>query len=203
MKRMLVLLLAIMLCSIGTASAQQLFDFDAQVNLPASVGGSLEMYGVIVNGGIVDTPLPIDYLNFEYTIVITGLVWVTDAFSDEYAGGTIAIYKDDSTAADYTNTATFTDGTAILSGTFQNLARTIFFPSSGTGSASGLVDWTGGSRIDELAFADRIGWAFVTGIGGGATVEPGYDEHWDGKVEPLNPIVGVENQSFGGLKSSY
>jgi hypothetical protein len=65
------------------------------------------------------------------------------------------------------------------------------------------VDWTGGTQLGEIAPADQLGWAFVTGIGGGSTVEPGYDENWDGKVEPQEPIVGSEIGSFGAIKSRF
>ena len=58
----------------GSAAAVQFFDFDAQAILPTTVGSSAEVYGIIVNGDAVDTPLPLDFANFEYTIVVTGLI---------------------------------------------------------------------------------------------------------------------------------
>jgi hypothetical protein len=91
----------------------------------------------------------------------------------------------------------------VLSGTIINLTRTIMFPISGTGSASGTLDWTGGSLLNEMAPVDQIGWSFLSGISGGSTVEPGYDETWDGKVEPLDEIVPTEQTSIGRVKSRY
>ena len=204
MRLLLPLMLILALVVVQPADAQQLFDFNGQALIPAVLGGTLSMYSVVFDGGgAIPTPLPLDFANFQYTIVITSLPLLVDGFTQNYAGGSIVLYEDNATVADYTNPATFTDGTPILSGTFQNLSRTIFFPVSGTGSASGLVDWTGGTRLGEIAPADQIGWAFVTGISGGSTVEPGYDENWDGKVEPQEPIVPNQADSFGQVKSRF
>jgi len=200
MKKVLLLALTIVLVSSQPAAAQQLFDFVGYALVPTTVGDDLAMYGVLTE--YADTPLPLDYDNFEYTVVITGLTLDTDGAQQLYSGGAIAIYEDAGTAADYNNQATFVDGTAILSGVLQNLTRSITFPLSGMGNANGTVDWTGGSQIAEIAPSDQIGWNFVTGISG-LTVEPGYDEQWDGKVEPQTPIVASEVQSMAAVKALY
>lgn len=204
MKKVLLATLALLTLQVGVASSAQFFDFNGQALVPTTVGNDLEMYGVIFDAApAAETPLPLDFDNFEYTIVITGLTFDSDGFTETYSGGTIAIYEDAATAADYGNQATFTDGTAILVGTVTTLQRTIFFVSSGVGSANGNVDWTGGSRIDEIHPSDRLGWFYGGGISGGSTVEPGYDENWDHKVEPQDPIVSNEQTSFGLMKSGF
>jgi hypothetical protein len=196
------LLAAAVLAVAPTAQAQQFFDFNGQTLLPAQLGGSLTMYSVVVNNNQVPTPIPLDFANFEYTLVVTNLVWTGAGTTQTYAGGAIVLYEDNATVADYTNPSTFTDGTAILSGTVVTLGRTMFTANLGT--ASGLVDWTGGTRLDEMAPADRLSWAFVTGISNRSTVtQPGYDENWDGKVEPQSPIVPNADRSFGALKGAY
>jgi hypothetical protein len=196
-------MLALALIVAPQAAAQQLFDFNGQALIPASVGGFLSMYSIVSDGGgAIPTPLPLDFANYQYTIVVTNLPLLVNGFTQSYAGGSIALYEDNGTAANYASPATFTDGTLLLSGTFQNLSRTIFFPVSGTGSASGLIDWTGGTRLGEIAPADQVGWAFVSGISG-SNVQPGYNENWDGKVEPQEPIVGTEDQSLGRIKSKF
>jgi hypothetical protein len=150
------------------------------------------------------TPLPLDFANFQYTLVITNLQLIsgagTVASPQNYAGGTLAIYEDNGTAADYTNPATFSDGTAILIGNLSSLNRTMF--TTTLGSAAGTVDWVGGTQLNDIAPADQLGWPFLTGISARSTVvEPGYDEQWDGKCEPQAPIVDVEERSWGSVKS--
>jgi hypothetical protein len=185
-----------------SAGAVQMFDFDAQAVIPATVGGTAEVHGLIVNGEAVAAPLPLDFANFEYTIVVTGLALDSAGATSVFTGGTVTIYQDDATIADWASPATFTDGTAILSGplaTFQHAMLT------GTlGSGSGHVDWTGGSRLDEIAPADRLGWPLLTGISRAATqVLPGYTERWDGKVEPLEDIVDGQDATWSDLKVRF
>ncbi len=202
MKRIAIISLAFCVIAVGPASAQQYFDFNAQVLVPNTVGGNLTLYGVINNNGQVDTPLPLDFANFEYTIVVTNLNLLATGFTQQYAGGTVVIYEDAATPGDYTAPATFSDGVALLSGSLVSLGRTMF--TSSMGSVSGSVDWSGGSRIDEIAPADRLGWSFLSGISTRSTVtQPGYDENWDGKTEPQVPIVPTDESSWGEVKSQY
>lgn len=202
-----ILLTVMLACAVSaptSASAQQWFDFNGQALLPAAVGQDLTLYAVINNNGIIDTPLPLDFANFEYTLVVTGLTLVTDlgGGGQTYGGGEIAIYEDASTAADYTSPASFSDGTALLSGDLTSLNRSLFL--SGTGAAGGTVNWTGGANLDDLAPADRLGWAFLSGISNRSTVtEPGYDENWDGKVEPTVPVVSSQVESWSSMKAQF
>ena len=203
MRRMLALLIAAAVLAVApTAQAQQFFDFNGQALLPTQLGGSLTMYSVVTNNNQVATPIALDFTNYQYTLVVTNLVWTGAGATQTYAGGTIVLYEDAGTAADYSNVATFTDGVAILSGSVVTLNRTMF--TANLGNASGLVDWTGGTRIGEIAPVDRLSWAFLTGISNRSTVTvPGYNENWDGKVEPQSPIVPTEACSFGALKGEY
>ena len=201
MKRLLGVVTIAALLSASPALAQQFFDFDGQAHIPGSVGGNADMCAFVLNSGT--EPLPLDFDNFEYTIVITNLELTADGFTQSYAGGDIVLYEDASTPADYSNKSTFTDGTALLIGTVTSFSRTIFFPSSGNGTGNGLVDWTGGSEIDEIHPSDRLNWALLVNILGTSGVEPGFDERWDGKVEPQTPIVATEDSSFSDIKSRY
>jgi hypothetical protein len=155
-KLLLTVMLACAASAPATASAQQWFDFNGQALLPAAVGQDLTLYAVINNNGIIDTPLPLDFANFEYTLVVTGLTLVADngGGGQTYGGGQIAIYQDAGSAADYTNPASFVDGTALLSGDLTSLSRSIF---GSIGSAGGVVNWTGGANLNDLAPADP--WA--------------------------------------------
>jgi hypothetical protein len=201
-KRIILLCLVLCVAFVGPASAQQWFDFNAQVLVPTTTGDDLTLYGVINNNGQVETPLPLDFANNEYTIVVTNLTLLSTGFTEQYAGGTISIYEDAATAADYSVPGTFSDGVAIMSGDLVSLGRTMF--TATMGSVSGSVDWDGGSRVGEIAPADRLGWSFLSGVSTRATVTvAGYDENWDGKTEPQIPIVPTADANWGEVKSQY
>lgn len=197
--RITLLLVALLLIAVP-ASAQQLFDFLGQTVVPVDVGGILNMDSVVRDPAPATTPIPLDFANYEYTLVVTDLVLDTDGSPQVYSGGMLVIYEDNTTAADHANPATFSDGTAILIGTISTLNRTMF--TATLGSAAGWVDWTGGTRLDDIAPADQLGWPFLTGISRhDGNVETGYDEQWDGKVEPEEPIVEVIPMSWGSVKA--
>lgn len=203
MKKLTTILLLVGTLALGAnAQAVQLFDFDAQANLPASVGGTAEVLGRIVNGGAVATPLPLDFANYEYTIVVTGLTLDSIGQTSDFSGGTVQIIQDAATAADWTDAATFTDGVVVLSGVLPAFTHTMF---TGTlGSGVGLVDWTGGTLLNDLAIADQTGWPFLTGVSRAADqVEPGFTERWDGKIEPSQEVVATVQQSWSALKASF
>ena len=197
--RLMILLIAVLVTTLPVAAqAQQLFDFLGQTILPAGVGGTLTMYSVMNDPAPATTPIPLDFANFEYTLVVTDLVLDVDGNPQQYSGGAIVIYEDAMTAADYAFPATFTDGTAILVGVVTSLDRTMF--TSTLGSVLGSVDWVGGTRLGDIAAEDQFDWPFFSGVNGMASqVVDGYDEAWDGKVEP----VAAENMSWGDVKRVY
>ena len=201
--RITLLALALVLIAVP-ASAQQLFDFLGQAVVPDQVGGMLSMDSVVRDPAPGTTPLPLDFANYEYTMVISNLELVsgdgTPTAPQNYMNGTLTLFEDNSTAADYSNPATFSDGTALLIGNITTLNRTMY--TTTLGAASGWVDWVGGSELNEIAPVDQIGWPFLTGISARASViEPGYDEQWDGKCEPEEPIVDVTPMSWGSVKA--
>lgn len=202
MRKMLLTAVAVGLLVLPVAaSAQQLFDFNGQALIPASAGGDITMVAQVTNGAVIDTPIALDFANFEYTMVITGLTLITDGTSQFYSGGTLTLYEDDQTVADYTSMASFMDGTALLVGTIS-LQRESMLPT--LGSIAGDVDWTGGTRIGEFAPGDQLGWKFFSVFNKSATVtQPGYDENWDGKCEPTEPVVANEPANVGEVKSRY
>ncbi len=202
MRTRFAILLSVLLLLAVQAPAQQLFDFLGQAVVPAAPGGSLSMFGILNDPSPATTPLPLDFASYQYTLVVTGLVLVADGQTQQYAGGSIALYRDATTPADYAAAATFTDGEAILAGEVTSLQRTMFTATLGT--VSGNVDWTGGTRLDEIAPQDRTGWPLLSGISRQSwNIEPGYDEQWDGKVEPTEPIVAGETVSWSLIKSLY
>lgn len=202
MKNRIILFLVAAMVLAVPASAQQLFDFLGQASVPATVGGTLSLDSVVRDPAPDTTPIPLDFANYEYTLVVSGLVLDSDGMTQVYSGGTLTIYADNTTAADFASAGSFSDGTAILVGTITTLNRTMF--TSTLGTVSGNLDWYGGSRLDEIAPDDQQNWAFLSGINARAeNVEPGYNEQWDGKVEPQGPIVDTENVSWGSLKAMF
>ena len=186
----------------GGAAAQQLFDFNGQATLPAGVGGALTMHGIVFDAPPTTTPIPLDFAGYQFTLVVTGLILDVDGNPQIYSGGTVVLYQDAATAADYTNLGTFTDGTPILVGTITTLNKIRFTPT--LGSVMGTVDWTGGTRLDDIAPWDQDDWTFLSGTNAGATqVLPGFAEAWDGKVEPKEPIVEAETSSWGSVKALF
>lgn len=183
------------------AAAQQLFDFTGQAVIPAATGGNLHMYSVLYDPAPATTPLPLDFANYEYTIAVHGVL-VAGGMVRTYGGASITIYEDAGTAADYANPATFMDGTPILSGVFTALSQ--FVPPVGPGSVTGTVDWTGGTNLNDFALQDQTGWFFGAGSNpDSGLLEAGYDEVWDGKVEPSDTIVDTETSTMSRVKALF
>jgi hypothetical protein len=212
MKKMLLALCCVLLIGVPQiASAQtQAFDFLGQAIIPTQIGNPLSMYSTIQEGSpLVVPPLPLDFAGHDYTIVVSGCNLLTDnGNAQTFAAGNIAVYEDNVTVADYANTATFTDGTPILTGVLSGLSRSdvtlTIPPYSRMITILGTVDWTGGTHLDDLAPSDQTNWPFLAaGNREAGNVEPGFDEQWDGKVEPTEPVVGSEPTSFGGLKAGF
>jgi hypothetical protein len=203
MKKTTIMLLLLGLTAFAaTASAVQMFDFDAQAVMPAGTGSAATVYGRIVNGAAVATPLPLDFAQYEYTIVVTGLIQDTTGATSLFSGGVVAIYQDDATTAVWATPSTFSDGTVVLSGTLAAFQRTMLTATLGSGA--GLVDWTGGTMLNQLAPADQTGWPFLTAVSRAVSqVQPGFSERWDGKVEPREEVVSSEQRSWSELKAAF
>ena len=196
------LALCLILTITGGVPAAQLFDFDGQATVPETAGGTLELLATIVNGGQVGTPLPLDPSSFEYTIHVSNVVLGAPGNPQSYLTGDVALYEDAATPADFANPSTFSDGTAILVGEIVGVERTMVTTSLGTVVA--VVNWTGGTRVDDFAPADQLGWAFLVSIDRfPSNVVPGYDERWDGKVEPWQEVVPTQTSSWGRVKSRF
>lgn len=200
-KLLLVLAIVGIVAAPGLATAQQLFDFNGQALVPAAIGDPVNGYVRVDDAGVIPTPIPLDFDNFEYTIVVSAPLAAQSGGTQDYGPGTITLYEDAATPADYTNLPTFSDGTAILSGTFFDFSKTMFTSTLGSGAAT--VDWTGGTRLGEIDPVQQTGWVFVVSVSTRSTVlEPGFDENWDGKVEPLAGVSNGES-SISEMKARH
>jgi hypothetical protein len=208
--RIVTLALALLLMVVPTFADEtptpQIFPFLGQAIVPDDIGGMLSMYGVmVVPPAGFETPLPLDFDNYQYTVVITDLeltaiggTWVGNTYED----GMIAVYEDNLTMADYVDQSTFVDGAAILTGTITTLNHRISGMNPSVGTVNGLVDWTGGTRLDDMAPEDQTDWFLNSQISRyEEDVEPGYTEQWNGKLEPQEPIVGSEQHTWSAVKN--
>ena len=178
------------------------FDFNGYTIVPAAIGGTLTMRSVLTNNGVVPTPLGLDFINYQYTVVVVGTLASTAGRNQYYSPATLEMWSDlkvGGTAANYATPATFTDGTLILAGVFDgNLTRITYLTT--LGNFIGKVNFTSGSRLGDLVTPN--GWPFAGGwsrtISG---IPAGYQENWDGKID-LAPIA-VEPQKWGGVKELF
>ena len=203
MKKVLLSLSLLLLVAVPlSAQAQiQIFDYNGYVQ---GLPDQIDLYAEVFDPGAAgELPLPLDFANYQYTLVITGLL---PAGGNAWSGGAIALYEDalvGGTAADPANPATYTDGSVYLSGVVSlTRAPNIFQPN--LAALSGTVDWTGGAHLNDLAPADQTGWAFM-GAANSNPAEPlpaGYDEQWDGKIE-TEGVVDTRDGSWGGLKAEF
>jgi hypothetical protein len=178
------------------------FDFNGYAIVPAAIGGTLTMRSVLTNNGVVPTPIVLDFVNYQYTLVVVGTLASAAGIAQNYNPASIQMWenlKSTGTAADYAIPATFTDGTLILSGVFDgNLIRNKF--TTNLGNFVGKVNFNAGSRLGDLA--TPTGWPF----GGGwsrsiSGIPSGYQENWDGKID-LAPVA-VAPQQWGGVKELF
>ncbi|MBU2500082.1 hypothetical protein KJ682_02020, partial [bacterium] len=70
-----ILLAVLALASLPVAvQAQQLFDFNGQALLPAGTGGTLTMHSIVYDAAPATPPIPLDFANYEFTIVVENLI---------------------------------------------------------------------------------------------------------------------------------
>jgi len=182
---------AALLASAGGAAAGDPpnFDFNGYAQLPAAVGGPLTVRSVLTNNGVVPTPIPLDFTLNQYTLVLTAVLTADDGTTQSYGTVGFSIYGDPiggGTAADYGNPATFTDGAVVYSANLSYLERVRF--TATLGSFFGPLLPAAGDLFG--------GWSrTVTGI------PAGYQENWDGLIDPGS--VSVESETWQGVKSLY
>jgi hypothetical protein len=178
------------------------FDFNGYAIVSDVLNSPLTMRSVLTNNGVVPTPIPLDFTNNQYTLVITGTLASIAGIARNYPAATCNLYEDPiggGTAANYANGATFTDGTLILSGVFDgNLVRNRI--TATLGNFIGKVDFSGGTRLADLSSPQDwpCGGAWSRTIGG---IPAGYQENWDGKID-LSPVA-VEQRTWDGVKQIY
>jgi hypothetical protein len=155
---------------------------------------------------------PFDDANYDYTLVLSG---TSASYVNMPIGGgntlrmvdftdaSFAIYEDAATTADYANTATFTDGLAILSGviTGMHAEGVVNGATPENLGVTGTATITGGAAMGsvpclELAMNDFFAWL-------PATSPAGFQEAYGPKWECCVPATGADPSTWGGVKSLY
>lgn len=150
---------------------------------------------------------PWDQLTYEYTAKLVAPIssfTVNPPFENiDFGVATVEIWEDNTTAADYGNQATFTDGTKVLSGVVQNMIGSRFQSFGLPFDVTGVLIFTGGSGIGNLdsqcatgvVLNDFIDFTFVT-------PPAGYQEQYRAQWK-CPDTTGTEESTWGGVKSLY
>jgi hypothetical protein len=185
-------------------------------------GNELQIVGTVSAFGP-----PLEFLNAnmpakEYTFYAHGLISGTTQvigpvtgqfYITPYAGGTIEIYEDSSTPAVFTANppngdvpGTFTDGTLILSGSFNSFStQTNNITPHQTGNAEGAFTWTGGTLISFVGGDNPCPGLFTGGLTWWPDpnlLPPGYLFRHDGKIDDECPTPARPG-TWGRIKTLY
>jgi hypothetical protein len=144
-------------------------------------------------------PLAFDFDAVEVTWAMLDMEIVSESTVGtmtfwELTGGTVAIYEDPAFDLNYgaspaEGLPTATNGTAVLTGPILH-ASMFFNNSSGTGSITGDMDFTGGTRFAELEALglDEADWHFNDPVSADASVPAGYHARWAGRITGILTI---------------
>lgn len=219
------LLVAMMIAAPAAADSEFLFNGYSVYGPPGKdqVGAEREVYGILSSVGGIPTPIVLDTDNFEYTIhifgqMVVGVVEYTIPFPRKevvFDGGTIHIWADAVTAADYASPGTFVDGELILiasvdDGWTMMLADPPISDGVFTGAGSGTCDFNGGTQLDALIAAEYFldDWNFlgldISDENLPATPVPdGYDRLFKTKLTPPNDPTNSAESTWGTVKKLY
>jgi len=191
------------------------FDYESPNPNPATFGEPGSGYVGLGTVPFLFAPLVSNTALNEYTFVIQcGTPTVLPVGGMEvvsYATGTVTIYEDSKalgTTATYAPNppngqvpGTFTDGTAILSGTLTNF-QLIVDTSNGVGSFEAVFNATGGSQFVNFPVNQRTGWTFSGTTGEALNIPQGFAHQIDGQTF-LDAPVAARRISWGRLKAGY
>ena len=225
MKRLALIALALMVAVPAVGQVEFTFEGYAMYTPgPDMAGATMTVYGIANPPMSVPTPIPMDFVNFEYTVYIHSMNVVSYTYdaptmSKDYVfnGGEIEIFEDSivaGTTGDYANTSTFVDGTNQLAALVDSpwdmhLDDPIGFGTH-SGSGIGTCDMVGGAAHALLVSMDYElnDWVFAgTAISEPwfpfITVPQGYHHVFGVKIMfPYDPTAN-EDAAWGDVKSLY
>jgi len=219
MKHAYLLTIAMALLANNAVAANAIIDYQGYAwetgGLPPSAAGDvLSVVGVVdaidarfgVNFGVEEVTLYASNLGSGGQVPIGGGV-----IQIAYNGGNLDLYRDPARNHDYginpanaTAPSTFVDGALFLGGTFTSFFMFID-TTTGSGAYEGNVVFNAGSGLATLNQIQANGYTFggvLNDNAAGGNVPTGYDLQVDGTLE-VEVIVGVENKSWGAVKSLY
>lgn len=150
----------------------------------------------------------------QYTAVLnvvvdTYFVWPNaagpgvDIWSVDFENGTVDIYEDTVTPADYANPATFTDGTLVLTGQMNDMLAERVDIFGLPYNVTGTVVFTGGAGLANLIGCAPSGLAVNDYIDFQIETPPtGYEENYDAEWKCLDP-TSVDESTWGNIKGLY
>jgi hypothetical protein len=226
MKRLVMIALALMVAVPAVGQVEFTFEgFAVYDPAPDQVGAMLTVYGIANPAVSVPTPVPVDFDNFQYTVVLDGMV--VDTFAHDmvlgtkdytFNGGTLGIFEDSiatGTAADYAAApGTFVDGTQLIAATvddgWQMHLDDPFAMGTYSGAGIGTCDIVGGA---DYAMLVDWGWELNDWVLAGTgisepwwpfiTVPDGYHHVFGVKlIYPHDPTAN-EEAAWGEVKSLF
>jgi hypothetical protein len=137
-----------------------------------------------------------------YTVIPNGAgsfdYWIVD-----FNPGSVDIYEDDATAADFASPSTFTDGTLVLSGQANNMIASRVDIFGLPYDVTGVVVFTGGSGIANLLGCAPSGLSMNDFIDFQISAPPtGYEENYDAEWKCLE-TTSVDESTWGSIKGLY
>jgi hypothetical protein len=191
------------------------FDYEFPNPNPVTFGEAGSGYTALGTVPFLFAPLVGNTTLNEYTFVIQcSTPTVLPVGSMEivnYASGTVTIYEDSKGLGTTANFApnppngqvpgTFTDGTAIMSGTLANF-QLVVDTSNGVGSFEAVLNVTGGTQLGNFPLNQRTGWTFSGTTGEALNIPQGYAHQVDGQAF-LDAPVAARRITWGRLKAGY
>jgi hypothetical protein len=216
------MLVAILMVVTAAWADVQLLDFHGYdwfwLGDPGDPGSCYGAVGEVVS--VNSSYLTFDYGTFEYTFD-----WDFSCFvSGDTLGGTYGVYTYDGstshfnvycdslssgTPGDYgvnppnLEIASFTDGTMVLSGSWDGDLTVVVNLTTGEGSVSGNLTWDGGTQLSGIPLAQRDMSMSLSGVKYDPPDGPlGF--HWqiDGQCFIQDPVA-IEETSWGGIKARF
>lgn len=208
--------LLLVLAVAPAASALPFFDFSGYSYLegPAFTVGTTVHVPALLNVIQPDPIWSLDFEHNEYTVHVAGLI-ISDVQSYgpirvlALTGGTVEFHADPARNSAWLQNppnavvpSTFTDGLAELSGLFTSMDM-VFDTSTGVGTISGTIRWTGGARLGEIGNPE--GWTYFGGVSNhaGLGIPAGYDLAWDPQIYGPENNTPVERSSWGAIKEKF
>jgi hypothetical protein len=177
------------------------------------VGGTGGGIGLLEPEQVMNPPFEFDFDTYEVTWAVLNMEIIAfqeigDLHQWSLVDGDIAIYEDESFNLDYGDSPsegipTATDGTPALVG-YMIEATFIHNNAYETGSFSGMLMWTGGSRFDELGPLALHEWSIFDGSStdDAVNVPDWYHSRFAGRIYTMGETP-TRDSSWSQIRALY